>query len=161
MPPPEIVLFGAHKLGLDFLPIFRKLDQPYIVVDFNPSAVSELQRRGIPVMYGDASENELLDEFNFNKMRLVVSTIPNFETNELLVRKLRKRNKIAVFIVIAQKTEDAIKLYESGADYVILPHHLGGSYAATLLDKFGLDSGHFGPERQKHLQQLQERLTSV
>ncbi|HVM90650.1 MAG TPA: cation:proton antiporter family protein [Verrucomicrobiae bacterium] len=158
---PEAILFGAHRLGYDFLPLLAKLEKPYLIVDFNPTIVRDLQNRGLPVLYGDASENELLDEFDLKKASLLVSTIPDLETNLFLVSKLRKRNKEAVFLSTAQSAEEAMVLYEAGADYVILPHYLGGNYAALLLEKYGLDSERFGQEREKHLKHLQNRLASV
>jgi len=158
---PEAILFGAHRLGYDFLPLLAKLDRPYAIVDFNPAVVRDLQNRGIPVVYGDASENELLDEFDLKKTTLMVSTIPDIDTNLFLIGKLRKRNREAVFLSTAQAAEEAMLLYQAGADYVILPHYLGGNYAALLLEKYGLDSERFGQEREKHLKHLQNRLSAV
>lgn len=158
---PEAILFGAHRLGYDFLPLLAKLEKPYAIVDFNPAVVRDLENRGIPVVYGDASENELLDEFDLRKTTLMVSTIPDIETNLFLVGKLRRKNKAAVFLASASAAEEAMLLYQAGADYVILPHYLGGNYAALLLEKYGLDSERFGQEREKHLKHLQNRLSAV
>jgi Trk K+ transport system NAD-binding subunit len=92
---------------------------------------------------------------------LAVSTIPDIETNLFLVGKLRRKNKAAVFLASASAAEEAMLLYQAGADYVILPHYLGGNYAALLLEKYGLDSERFGQEREKHLKHLQNRLSAV
>ncbi|MEI7512360.1 MAG: cation:proton antiporter family protein [Candidatus Uhrbacteria bacterium] len=158
---PETILFGAHRLGYDFLPLLAKLGKPYAIVDFNPAVVRDLQTKGVPVIYGDASDNELLDEFDLKKVSLMISTIPDLETSLFLIEKLRRKNKTAVFLTTAQAAEEAMVLYEAGADYVILPHYLGGNYAALLLEKYGLDSERFTQEREKHLKHLQNRLTAV
>ena len=56
---------------------------------------------------------------------MVISTISDIETDILLIKTILKSNKNAIIIVIAHKIEDAIRLYEEGASYVIMPHFLG------------------------------------
>ena len=157
---PEAVLFGAHRLGQDFIPLLEKRGGPYLVIDFNPQTIRELQERGISCLYGDAAENEVIDEFDIKKLQLVISTVPDFETNQFLLAKVRKKNQEALFLVMAQSAEEAMWLYREGADYVILPHYLGGNYAALLLERYGLDAERMAKEREKHLKHLETRLAS-
>ncbi|MCK9360861.1 cation:proton antiporter [Patescibacteria group bacterium] len=158
---PEAILFGFHRLGHDFLELFERRGRPFLVVDFDPNVIKSLQSRYVPCMYGDAADNELLDEFDLTKTNLMVSTIPDLETNLFLLSKLRKKNKQAVFMSAAQSAEEAMVLYADGADYVILPHYLGGNYASLLIDKYGLDSERIGREREKHVKHLETRLISA
>ena len=67
-------------------------------------------------------------------------------------------NNRAIAIVMAHSAEEAKLLYQKGADYVILPHFLGGNYASILLEKFGLSQHKFKQEKEKHLRHLEERL---
>ncbi len=155
---PEAILFGAHRLGHDFLPLLEKQGRPYVVVDFNPAMIRTLREQGVPCIYGDAGENELLDEFDLKKLTLVISSVPDFETNRFMLGKLRKKNATAVFVTIASNAEEAIVLYREGADYVILPHYLGGNYAALMLERYGLNVDRLHRERDKHLKHLETRL---
>lgn len=158
---PEAILFGFHRLGHDFLELFQRRGKPFLVVDFDPSVIKSLQSRDISCMYGDAADSEFLDEFDLTKTNLFVTTIPDLETNLFLLSKLRKKNKEAVFMSAAQSAEEAMVLYADGADYVILPHYLGGNYASLLIDKYGLDSERIGREREKHMKHLETRLRSA
>jgi Kef-type K+ transport system membrane component KefB len=158
---PEALLFGFHRLGHDFLELFERRGRPFIVVDFDPNVIKSLQSRNISCMYGDAADNELLDEFDLTKAHLMVSTIPDLEINLFLLAKLRKKNKQAIFMAAAQSAEEAMALYADGADYVILPHYLGGNYASLLIEKYGLDSERIGRERGRHMKHLETRLISA
>lgn len=155
---PEALLFGFHRLGQDFLPLLERGKRPFLVVDFDPAVIRSLEERRIPCMYGDAADNELLDEFDFKVLRMMISTVPDLETNLFLLSKLRKRNKQAMFISMAQSPDDAIILYRNGADYVVLPHYLGGNYAALVLDKYGFDAARLEREKDKHMKHLEKRL---
>jgi Kef-type K+ transport system membrane component KefB len=155
---PEALLFGFHRLGQDFLPLLERGQKPFLVIDFDPSVIESLQAKGVPAMYGDAADNELLDEFDLKLLHMLISTVPDLETNLFLLSKLRKRNKQALFISMAQSPDEAMILYRAGADYVVLPHYLGGNYAALVLDKYGFDASRLEQEKEKHLKHLEKRL---
>ena len=60
----------------------------------------------------------------------------------------------ATFIATAEQPRAAIDLYDIGADYVIIPHHLGGDYVSHLIDKFGNNYGKFKEMGKTHLREL-------
>ncbi|MBS3098994.1 hypothetical protein J4462_02170, partial [Candidatus Pacearchaeota archaeon] len=78
-------------------------------------------------------------------------------TNLLLIRKLERVNRNMIFIVIAHQIDEAIKLYDAGATYVILPHFLGGVHTASLIEKHGMRLGGFMKEKMKHRKELMLR----
>ena len=153
----EAVLFGCHRLGEDFLPHITSYKN-YLVVDFDPNTIEKLQRQGIQARYGDADDNEFLDELNFASAKLIVTTLPDIDSALFILSKLRKVNQRAIAIVMAHSANEAKLLYAKGASYVVLPHFLGGNYASILLDKFGLSQHKFSQEKAKHLQHLEDRL---
>jgi Kef-type K+ transport system membrane component KefB/Trk K+ transport system NAD-binding subunit len=153
----DAVLIGCHRVGNDFLPSIQKLRMPYLVVDFDPHVLAELTHRGIHARYGDASDNEFLEAIGIAKAKVVVSTTPEFETNEFLVNKIRKTNAKSTIVVTAERIEDAERLYADGASYVVMPHHVGGNYAAQLLARYGADGRKYAQERARHLEHIRER----
>jgi Kef-type K+ transport system membrane component KefB len=156
----DVILFGCHRVGHDFLPTILKMRKPYLVVDFDPEIIRRLKERGIRARYGDAEDDAFLESLRLNRAKLVISTIPDYEPNEFLVNKIRKRNARAVVIAMAQRVKDAQKLYADGASYVIMPHHTGGNEAALLVDKHGHDKKKFDLEKARHLRHLRDRYKS-
>ncbi|MCR4326879.1 MAG: cation:proton antiporter [Candidatus Roizmanbacteria bacterium] len=153
----DTVLFGYNRVGRDFVESFKKIERNYVVVDFNPDAVTRLKNETHPHLYGDAGDTEFLDELGFKRVSLAVSTIPDFETNLLLVQFIRTRNKKTNIIVLSHYAHEAEQLYEAGASYVIMPHHLGAQYAARMIVHYQNDPEIFEKEREKHEQFLQKR----
>jgi voltage-gated potassium channel Kch len=49
--------------------------------------------------------------------------------------RIEDKNLDAVIIATGHTISDALELYKTGADYVILPHILGGEMAAQILKK--------------------------
>ena len=143
----EILLFGHNRIGYDLLESFKKLKKKFLVVDYNPEIVINLAKEGIDCKYGDASDSELLDGLNLNKAKAIISTIPDVDTNLLLINKIKESKGNAIIVVMAHRIDDALKLYEEGATYVIMPHFLGGKQASFLLEKHGFDINKFFKEK--------------
>ncbi len=153
----DIVLFGYNRIGYDLLESFKKLKKKFLVVDYNPETMFELSKKKIDCRYGDVDDEEFLSELNLIKTKMIVSTIPEFETNLLLINKVKQINKEAIIIVISHNIEEANVLYEKGATYVIMPHFLGGSHASRMIDEYKLDIDKFLKEKKKHIKQLRVR----
>ena len=150
----DVILFGCDRVGHDLIVLFKRLKQRFLIVDHNPEIVSSLSKKGMKCIYGDASDMELLDELHLSKVKMVVSTIPDFEINTNIISKVREVNNAAVVVVVSHHAEEAIELYAKGASYVILPHMLGGYHASMLIEKHGLSFDKFLKEKMRHLQHL-------
>lgn len=153
----EAFLFGCHRVGADFLPTLKNLRLSTLVVDFDPTVIASLQQRGIRCRYGDAGDNEFIDELDLKHARLVISTIPDEATNRFILEKTMSANPKASVIVTAHTVDEANLLYEDGAAYVIMPHYLGGNRAAMILEKIGPDHKKLETERKRHLKHLAMR----
>ncbi|RJP43846.1 sodium:proton exchanger [Candidatus Parcubacteria bacterium] len=150
------ILFGCNRIGHDFIQTFKKSGRDFLVADYNPEVVEQLARERIDVVYGDAGDIGFLESLNLDSAELVVSTLADTETNLLIVRTVKKRTK-AIAIVVAHGIKDAFKLYEGGADYVIVPHFLGGQYAASIVEKLGGNRDKFLKLKEEHLAYLNLR----
>ena len=153
----EAILFGCHRLGEDMLPFLQKTFKKYLVVDYDPSTIENLRQKNIRALYGDANDNEFVDDLGFDKVKLILSTLPDLDSNLFLLSKLRRYGDHSIAIMMAHSADEAYILYKAGANYVVLPHYLGGSYATLLLDRFGLDRKKFDVERKTHLEHLHAR----
>jgi Kef-type K+ transport system membrane component KefB len=153
----DVIIFGYDRVGNDFLQAVKKLDKSYLVVDFNPISIRRLQEKDIPFRFGDAEDVEFLDELGLNEAKLVISTIPGFEANLLLVKKYRSKNPFGIIIVLSHNIKHAEQLYLAGATYVVMPHYLGAHHAASMISRHGLDVKEFEKERNLHLVKLSKR----
>jgi Kef-type K+ transport system membrane component KefB/voltage-gated potassium channel Kch len=151
------ILFGYHRTGFDILKAFKEQNRKFLVVDYNPEIIMQLAGRKINCRYGDVGDVELLNKLNLVKIKMAISTIPNVDTNLLLIDKIRESNKTAVIIVVSHQIDEATKLYDAGATYVLMPHFLGGHHVAKMLKEHGLNFDEFFKERSIHLEHLRMR----
>ena len=153
----DIILFGYNRIGYSLKNSFIKLKKKFLIVDNNPETIMNLARLGIDCRYGDAEDLELLGDLPLKNAKMIISTIPEFDTNLLLLRTMKKVNRDVVFLAVSHQINDALELYKAGATYVITPHFFGGAYVASLIEKFGFRKEHFEKEGSKNTSELVKR----
>ncbi len=151
---PDIIILGYDRVGSEFVSVATEISSNYLVVDYNPKSIKMLKKNNIPCRYGDADDLEFLQEIGLKNSHLVISSIPEYKTNLLLVKYYREHNPDGAIIVLAHQVSDAKELYASGASYVVMPHHLGAHHAAKVITKHGFNPIGFSQERDTHLEKL-------
>jgi len=151
----HIIIFGYHRIGHTITHALEKLSKNILVIDYDPELTKKLKQNGVPHVHGDATDSEVLEKINFKDSKIIISTIPNIEENLFLIREAKLFN-IPV-IVTAGQISEAKELYLAGADYVILPHLLGGERAATVLKDFIKNPNIIRKVKIQHLRHLEKR----
>lgn len=154
----EYILLGYNRIGFSIIKSFSKITKNFLVIDYDPKIVQELKDQGIDAVYGDADDSELLEDIGIHKASVIVSTIPEKETNGLILDILKRNKSQALALLTSRQIKDALDLYKKGADYVILPHFLGGEYTAKLIESFKKNKIKYKSEKQKEIKSLYERI---
>lgn len=153
----DYILLGYNRIGYSIVNSFSKITKNFLVVDYNPDVVKELRNEGVNAIYGDVDDSEFLEDLGICKASVIVSTVPEKETNELILDVLERNNANPIVLLTGRQIQDALDLYDGGANYVILPHFLGGEYAAKLIENAKSDDKEYKKERKKELKLLKER----
>lgn len=154
----EAVLIGCNRVGFDFLQAMVKLDRKLLVVDYDPQVIAAIEDAGVAAAFGDAADISFLETIDFSTVSLVVSSVPEHDTNALINRVVKSANSDAIVIVVAHTICDALSHYDDGVDYVVLPHFLGGKYAADLVLKHRDNKRHYAKLRDDHVEHLKVRI---
>lgn len=146
-----IILFGYHKGGHEFMRVFRDMRQRYLVVDYDPDIIEHLDQQGIRHAYGDATDEEFLEEINAGKAQLVVSMMTDIASNKVLLRYINRFEPRTTFICHANNYDEAAELYRHGASYVMLPHFIGSERISSYIKQHGFNPNAFDAYREKHI----------
>lgn len=153
----DIILLGYNRIGLDIMESLKKIKKKFLIIDYDPEIITQLSKEGYDCRYGDANDSELLDELNFSRAKMVISTIPLIDTNLLIINKVKESNNGAIIAVVSHKIEEAEGLYKAGATYVIMPHFLGGQHFSTMLERNKLSLDKFLEDKIAHLEHINHR----
>jgi Kef-type K+ transport system membrane component KefB len=154
----DVILVGCDRLGSTIFNALRKLKQSFIVVDYNPEIIKDLIKKRIPCLYGDIGDLDILHRLNLKGVKMIISTVPDKQDSILLIRKAKELRRNTIVMVTSMNIDDAIELYEEGADYVILPHFLGGERVSLLLEEVRGDINKVLDYKLAHLQELRHRI---
>lgn len=75
----------------------------------------------------------------------------------MVTKRVTKKNKDTIIILSSDHVEEALKLYESGAVYVLLPHLVGGHYVSTIVKKHGFDQLKFQEHKAEQIKLLEKK----
>ncbi|PIN81614.1 sodium:proton exchanger, partial [Candidatus Woesearchaeota archaeon CG10_big_fil_rev_8_21_14_0_10_30_7] len=150
---PEIILCGYGRVGKKIKQSLK--NKKILIVEFDPEIINKL-KKNIPVIYGDVGDDELLKNLPLKKVKMVISTIGDFYDTKRLIKHIKIFNKNIKIIVSAVESDDALQLYDFGADYVIVPHLIGGEYVSLLLHKGLNDVKHLFYKKQEHIDELRK-----
>ncbi len=149
----DIILFGAHRTGSKIINSLKKNRNSLLVIDFNPDVIENLSKNGYNTIYGDLSDSDLLEQLSLEKAKMIISTIPDLESNLILLRKLKEKNNKSI-ILTATQIHNARKLYKEGADYVIIPQMLAGEYIAEIIRENKTSQSKYKSLGKAHIKEL-------
>jgi len=133
------LLFGHNRAGRFILPVLQSLGLTYVVIDADPHVTEALRLKGVPCRAGDAADIEFLARAGVRNASLIVSTIDDPEDNESILSVLESvRHRTCIVIMTARTAYDARRLYDLGADYVLVSRFLGGEHIAHVLHQHEL-----------------------
>lgn len=156
----HVVIIGAHRVGGEIVRFLKREKHPLVVLDFNPHQVEVLLSQEIPVIFGDASDPEVLDLLNLIGAKMIISTSPDLESNKTLLEDLKVRNIRVPTIIRAETIKDAEILYKKGADFCILPEIMAGDMLLDILRDHLNDSSYFKDRPRIELEKLSRKTLS-
>lgn len=135
----------------------HKTHKNILVVDEHPGIIAHLQKNKIPCIYGDIGDIDFLEELNLKKSKMIISTVKTFDENMVLLKTIKQNNPNLIIILVSNQIHEALKLYEKGADYVILPHYIGVDHTSLMLEEYGFDIQKFMENKDTLVKDLKNR----
>ncbi len=137
----------------------REFMKKIMVIDYNPTVMHELRRRGVKCVYGDIAHVDTLRHAGIEHAELVVSSITDDvlrgTSNLRLMKSIHNHAPNARVVLTTDHIPQALKFYDDGADFVFIPRLYSAAACARILRK-GLAGG-FPEIRSQAIDQLSHR----
>jgi monovalent cation:H+ antiporter-2, CPA2 family len=122
----HVVIIGYGRVGHHIVDLLGELGVSRLVVEADSERSEELYRRGIPTLYGDAANSEVLTHAGLSHARALVVTDPDEDANALIVTAAHDLAPELPIIARASSEEGTKHLADLGAQDVIHPELEGG-----------------------------------
>jgi len=126
-------IVGYHRIGTKIAESLTDLKTKFAVIDFDPGVVKSLQKNKTPFYFGDVADVEFLESVPIINTKMIVMTIPAVDDQINLIKFVHKVNPSVLIIANAYRFKDSQDLYENGANFVMMPHYLGGHWMGKIL----------------------------
>lgn len=127
------VLCGLSAVSERVLTEHLASGRAIVVVDGRHEVAHALRDKykGLPVMVGDASNEEVLVQAGVNRARSLICCLPNDRDNLFLVVTARQMSKTLEIIVDCGDEHSVPKFRAAGASHVVNPSFIGGMRIAS------------------------------
>jgi CPA2 family monovalent cation:H+ antiporter-2 len=106
--------------------MLKRLEQPFVVVDVDPGRVDAARESEIPIIYGDATAEPVLEAAGTGKARLVIITVPDAVSVRVVVQRMRALDPNAHIVVRSTSVEQLEDLSRLGVYEAVQPEFEAG-----------------------------------
>lgn len=128
------ILCGFGRIGR-YIYEFIKEELPVVVIEKNPEILKELDEKRVLHLEGDATSEETLIKAGIERAKYLVAVLGEDAENVYIVLTARNLNPNLYIVARADNPKVEKKLYQAGANRVLLPYIIGARKMALSLLK--------------------------
>ena len=129
----HIIVCGYGKTGTDIVGELTKLNKQFVVIEKDEQKVEELKEHGLLVLFGDATDDEILEKAGVSRAKGLIASVSNDADNVYIVLSAKGMNPKLRIIALSIDDQSRKKLIRAGADNVVSPYAIAGRRMARLL----------------------------
>lgn len=115
----HLIIIGLGINGSNLVKAAQYMNIPYLVVELNAETVREQKKKGVPIIYGDATQDHILDSINLSRARAIVIAISDPKATKTTLSNVRTKSQSIYTIVRTRFVKEIDELHALGADEVI------------------------------------------
>ncbi|MDD2366181.1 MAG: cation:proton antiporter [Desulfuromonadaceae bacterium] len=115
----HVIIIGYGVNGKNVAQVLTANDIPYLAIEANHLTVRSERKKGVKIIFGDASRAEILEQAHIGKARIMVVAISDAAATRRLVSQVRSMNRNIHLIVRTRYIIEMEPLYALGANEVI------------------------------------------
>lgn len=115
----HIIIIGYGINGRNVAKAAKIVDIPYLIIEMNIKTVQNEQKKGEPIIFGDATNIHLLEHIGIKKAKLLVIVINDFRTTKQIIKIAKKLNPNIYTIARTRYIAEVPLLLKEGANDVI------------------------------------------
>lgn len=152
----EVILFGYDPINFETINLLENKNKDFLIIEYNPETIKYLQERNINAIYADGWDIESLEEILSPRTKMIICSSRELQTNIVILKKAKSIEPKCIVINTANTIQEAIKLYEIWADYVIIPHLIGWLHISSLIQENEFDAEKFNNHKKNHIKKINE-----
>ena len=134
----HVVICGFGRVGSYVGRALEKVNIPFVVIDSNVETRDYCKQRGIRVIFGDASNIDILEKADVERASTLVIALPKEMAAEVITSNARKLNPSIKIIARSHEPSDDMRLKVKGVNITVEPEFEAAiSIAKKIFNYFG------------------------
>ena len=122
----HVVIAGGGRVGQYVAQVLQRLELAFVIIEMDYRRVRQAKDNGFPVIYGDASQNVVLEAAKVKQACLVLVTTPAIIVTRTTVDQVRRLNPTVHIVARAEGVEQMQALQAHGVYEVVQPEFEAG-----------------------------------
>jgi monovalent cation:H+ antiporter-2, CPA2 family len=126
----HVIIVGYGLTGQVLEQALRAQKIPHTVIEHDPEVVAKNRKLEVPIFYGDAVSESVLEHANLQHARMLAITTADAHIAELVAKTARRFNAQMQIIARTRDVESVKRLRDAGID-IVVAEELGGATEVT------------------------------
>jgi len=113
-------------VGWHIADVLSRMDVCFVMIEFDSRQVAKLKKKGFPIIFGDASQEVILEAVNIKKARLMLVTTPANIVSRAIVDRVKKMHSTLHMVTRSQSLEQMKIFQEKGVYHIVQPEFEAG-----------------------------------
>jgi len=115
----HLVIIGYGINGSNLAKAAASSNIPYVVIEMNAETVKHERKKGLPIIFGDATQDHILETVHLSNARAVVIAISDNLATKAIIKNVRSYSDSLYLVVRTRYVKETSELIALGADEVI------------------------------------------
>ena len=122
----HVIIMGGGRVGFRIAQVLKRLNVPMLIIELDQLRVDRAKHADIPVIYGDASHEVVLEAATASLARLLIITSPEVVIAQTIIQRVRKVNAEIQVVARAPGVEFLEEFKKLNISEVVIPEFEAG-----------------------------------
>jgi CPA2 family monovalent cation:H+ antiporter-2 len=122
----HVVIAGGGRIGQYVAQLLQQLELTFVIVEIDYRRVEQAREANFPIIFGDASQEIVLEVAQVEHARLVLVTTPVITITQSIVDQIRHLNPAVHIVARAEGIDQMHSLHKQGVYEVVQPEFEAG-----------------------------------
>lgn len=117
----HVVIAGGGRVGQNIAQILQRMKLSFVIIELDFRCVENMKKSGYPIVYGDASQDAVLEAAHISDASLMLLTIPSVVNSQTITDRVRHLNPGLHIVARSISVEHTEEMHHRGVYEVVQP----------------------------------------
>lgn len=117
----HVIIAGGGQVGYNIAKILQRMRLTFVIVELDFQRVEQLKKDQFPIVYGDASQDVVLEAAHIRRASLLLITVPSVVVSQAITDRIHHLNPELHIVARTINVEHTEELHQRGVYEVVQP----------------------------------------